>query len=678
MKLEVYSAQKLSQKGSSLKKMIQNNDMPVLDLLVRESIQNSLDAKDDSSEAKFVRVDFNYGSFDRDALNWELDGVDLTRKPMWGNQFLSISDRNTVGLTGSIEDKGSNLYKLVFGIMDAQQASGAGGSWGIGKTVYFRVGVGMVLYYSRIKTEYGYESLLSAAFVEDETSDESLLPAVNGQKYGIAWWGDEISTSSHSVHETRDPYCIERVLNAFNLSPYVNKETGTIIIIPFIDEDYLLSHNQPAREDGVPAPLWMSSLKDYLRLSVQKWYIARLNNRKYVHGKYLNVSINGKAIGPDDIEPFFKLTQRLYNKASLSIVNSPEVDNIQYADAEINSLEIRVNSQIYPNCAGYVAYTKVNRKQLEMTFPDNKPSPYEYINSTVDEEDFGRPILMFCRKPGMVVSYETEGKWLKAVPKTSDDEYVIAWFVLNPQPKLTSADISLEDYVRRSEMADHSSWDDCALESQKPAIISRIQKGVSRKLGEAFEDVKDDIGKKTDTGLGTLLGRVLLPPEGFGSKASSPPQPSASSSTTRKSVRYSYSVLKFIPGGMLLVLSIKTGKKKVTGCGFSLEMDSIRGTISALDWESEMGLSLPFCINAAKLSMIIDDNQNTKEELWDIIKGDDSQLGQLIIKQRLTGEGDWYGIEFSFSDGEAHSANIAVVIGVSIRRKDVKPSLSFD
>ena len=695
MKIELYSAQKLSLKGSDLQKMIQNKDMPILDLLVRESIQNSLDAKDDSSPSRFVTVEFNYGDFNRDALNSELEGINLYNKPLWGNRYLSISDKNTVGLTGKYDDKKSNLYKLVFGIMDAQQTSGAGGSWGIGKTVYFRVGVGLVIYYSRIKTDSGdYESLLSAAFVEDETSETALIPSVNGQKYGIAWWGDEISPNSHTIRETRDQKSIDRLLQAFNLAPYKGPETGTRIIIPFIDEQFLLSHNQPAREDDMPAPFWMSSLKEYLRISAQRWYIARLNNRKYLHGKYLNLSINGKPIGPDSVEPFFLLAQTLYNKAALSIAKSPDSDNIKYADTEIKTAKIVVYSQISPNEAGQVAYVKVNRKQLGMTPPENRPSPYEYINSSVEEDSFGKPILMFCRKPGMVVSYKTYGKWLEAVPKTSDDEFIIAWFVLNSQPKLTSADITIEDYIRKSEMADHCSWDDCALDSQKPSIISKIKRSVSRKLGEAFEDAKDNGDKTADTGLGTLLGRLLLPPEGFGGRPTNPqpipPGPSpdesgdpghggvgggGSSTTIRNCVKYKYSIVKYTPTGMLLQMTISTGKKKATRFGFSFEMDSIKGSISAKNWKNDLGLLLPFCISTAKMTIKKVD-EDYKEAVWTI--HGDAQYGIIQVDLEKTSDGEWYGIEFGFADGEGHAVELLLFLDVAIHRKDINPVLSFE
>lgn len=682
MKIELYSAPKLSQSGSGLRKLIQNNDMPVLDLLVRESIQNSLDAKDETSPFNYVRVEYRTGDFDTAALDKELDGISLAGKPEWGHRFLSIADKNTVGLTGEYNHKGSNLYKLAFGITDAQQAAGAGGSWGIGKTVYFRVAVGMVIYYSRIKKDNGYDSLLTAAFVEDETKDTAILPPVGGQKFGIAWWGSEVSPGDPSIRETHDQQCIDRVLAAFGMKQYEGSDVGTVIIIPFINEKYLLSHNQPARDDGAPAPFWMGRVEDYLKLSVQKWYSARLNNRRYVHGKYLNVAINGKSIATDDMEPFFRLTQALYNKAALTIAHSPDVQDVRYEDAEIGSIEIRVNSEINPNEAGQVAYAKVNRKQLGMTVPDNRPSPYEYINSVVDEDDFGRPVLMFCRKPGMVVSYVTEGPWVKGIPKSSEDEFVVAWFVLNPAPvlQLVNTPLQLEEYVRKSEMADHSSWDDLAVESQsqKPTIITKIKKSVSNKLGKVFEEPEDKPSRNENTGLGNLLGRVLLPPEGFGRRPAQSPAGGAGAATvSHKDVKFKYAVMEFTPTGMLLEVDAYTTRRKAASFGTVLGVDAIAGSIDALSWESEMGLALPFAIKSALVTINSVDGVADGRSFM-VEKGGDSALGALSASLRLTPSGDWYGADIKFADGNTHSFDLTILYDINLRRKDMKPVLSFE
>ena len=50
MDIEIAVPDRMSQSGKSLLSLIQNNSMETLDLLVRESIQNSLDAKDESKD----------------------------------------------------------------------------------------------------------------------------------------------------------------------------------------------------------------------------------------------------------------------------------------------------------------------------------------------------------------------------------------------------------------------------------------------------------------------------------------------------------------------------------------------------------------------------------------------------------------------------------------------------
>ena len=67
MKVEIAEHGRMSESGSSLLRLIQNQDMPLLDLLVRESVQNSLDAA--NGNAPDVKVSFNIGQFQSKNLN---------------------------------------------------------------------------------------------------------------------------------------------------------------------------------------------------------------------------------------------------------------------------------------------------------------------------------------------------------------------------------------------------------------------------------------------------------------------------------------------------------------------------------------------------------------------------------------------------------------------------------
>ena len=92
--------------------------MPKLDLLAREAIQNSLD--DSKGNSKYVEVDFCTGSFSRERLSAELEGICTPlneRYPQAEYSYLAIRDSNTVGLTGEMDyrkvkdNKYGNLVK---------------------------------------------------------------------------------------------------------------------------------------------------------------------------------------------------------------------------------------------------------------------------------------------------------------------------------------------------------------------------------------------------------------------------------------------------------------------------------------------------------------------------------------------------------------------------------------
>ena len=78
MKIEVAKMGRMTQTGSSLMTLYQDKHTPVIDLLVREAVQNSLDAGNyTSSRAEqkgFVEVSFDTGDFTPSSLNRVLQG----------------------------------------------------------------------------------------------------------------------------------------------------------------------------------------------------------------------------------------------------------------------------------------------------------------------------------------------------------------------------------------------------------------------------------------------------------------------------------------------------------------------------------------------------------------------------------------------------------------------------
>lgn len=688
MKIEIAEPGRMTQTGSSLLKLIQNNNMPALDLLVRESIQNSLDARKENS--RYVEVDYLTGKFNSEKLSQELEGITSSlrkRFPEKQYDFIAVRDFNTVGLTGEMDykkvkdNKYGNLLKLIYEICKPQETEGAGGSWGIGKTVYFRIGIGLVIYYSRIKESNGkYASRLAASYVENETSQDAMIPIYKEQsKRGIAWWGEQIGDNLTNP-VTNEKY-ISTFLQIFDINQYHGDETGTTIIIPYIDSEKLLTNNRIEYLNGNEQPIipyWCYNIEDYLRIATQRWYAPRLNNNSYNLGAFLKLKINDKGVGPDDMEPVFKVIQALYNRANY--VKGKDIFNSMDVEVKVESVNLR--GCLDETKSGTVAFAKVTRELLGMEAPSNKPEPYIFLNCEIRDENTNRPVLCFTRKPAMIVSYETVGAWVSNVPMTSRDDYILAIYVLNSCNSLKKSPTSrsLEEYVRRSEMADHTSWEDWSDGNYNPRIITKIQNGVNKLISKEFTEEVQTAKPKVNSGLGKLFGDMLLPPDGFGKNAG----PGTSSGATSKQSNgkgFNFKIdtgkIKYLLVGMIVPLLFETsGRKKNIGTAFQIQIDSESKRIEISEWEAKMGLITPFEVQDVRIEVIMIDGQMiNKIKILSAIENN-IEISGILFSKRKTSKGTCYGI--CVSSTEPHSMKIRMNITVKTNRKDVKPVFIFE
>lgn len=514
MQIEIAKHERMSESGSSLLRLIQNTSTSTLDLLVRESLQNSLDAA--RSDKDYVGVNFKVGEFEAAAFNSFFNGIkDKLNARFFGQKkYISVRDFNTVGLTGPLHfsqvknNEFGNLLKLVYEISKAQQNQGAGGSWGLGKTVYFRLGIGLVIYYSRILKDNGeYESRLAAALVEDECKADRLIPEIEGEpQRGIAWWGSRFN--ANSTQPVTDEAEIKQLLDVLGIKMYSKEQTGTTIIIPYVDEEKLLRETMPPSKEESEIPVWSrQGIADYITVAVQRWYAPRLENHDY-EGKYLHCVVNGIAIEYDNMAPVFQLIQSLYNA-------NPKTDSL-FGNKKIVSRPIELRN-IFSNTsvAGYISYVKVDASDMKMDNPNNLMSPYYYIGRFNFNEVANDPIVLFCRKPGMVVSYELTGDWTDGIPKSSKSEFIIGVFKSNSANTIKQNGMSLEEYLRKSEKADHMSWGDLSEIDFRPNIVSKIQGHVRRKITSDYGEISRGGGEHKNLGLGKKLAELLLPPTDY-------------------------------------------------------------------------------------------------------------------------------------------------------------------
>ena len=572
--------------GSALLKMMQNNAMPVLDLFVRESIQNSLDAVLPGKDK--VIIDYQIGSFDKKGFaEYYLDIKDeiFSKFPENKYKFLAIRDSNTIGLVGNRNGKfkkdGSkqNLGKLVFQIMHPQDQEGAGGSWGIGKTIYYRLGQGFTIFYSRILLEDGqYEHRLVSSLVENEDLESSIL-----RKYtdgiGIAFFGNvETINGKEDISVIVNEEEIKEFLSMFGIVPFKDDETGTMVIIPFINERRLLEDNKEEKREFETEPYWYNSLEEYLRVSIYRWYFPRLCN-KYPYGAYLEARVNGIPLKLENHDYVYKKFTQMYETL---------LENESSEDVKVELIERQ--RDVSSKELGKFVYCKVSRTELGMNV-GAMPSPFAYANvNDVGGDDYNPPIICFIRKPGMIISYKTSGDWAGNGISCSEDEFILGLFVLNSTNKMRASGISLEEYIRKSERSDHIEWVDHALEnSKKIDIVKSITRGITGILRKEYSNKTEETTQATSNRVfGKRFAKLLLSDHNFGNESSSDNRGRTTISVgkTKMTKVNLISDYVFDEDGMSLKFNISS-KGKCKSISFIPEIATSNGYVTLEDWISK-------------------------------------------------------------------------------------------
>lgn len=492
----------MNQSGDAILRSLQNADFSIMDIIVRESLQNALDASKAGVDHTFV--DYRTGKFDTSRLNPEFERIsdNLNRAYTDEAEFLSISDRNTVGLNGQYdlnrpdELTKSNFFKLVFGLGKNQEANGAGGSWGLGKTSYFRIGCGIVIYYTRIKAEQDYEERLIASLIEDPRSEKRLL---TDSRRGIAWWGEQRESDKDDFYPITNHERIEKFLDIFGLKPYRAEETGTTIIIPYLKEFEQTSSNP-----------WGRNRERALTTAIQRWYAPRILNDEYSKGTGnadLYCKVNGELVGYPEVEQPFGLLRDLYTAA----LTGNASDDIKVKDIILPRRGMKDNK----TNAGRVAFVI---KNLSDAVTSNGFTYRQYIEDTDDQTEESFKLVAFARKPGMIVRYDFDDKWSKGV-KIADDQCLIAFFVPNSNGKIyekyrTDKYDTLEQYLRFGEKADHADWFD-QRGQQNITLVDRIKKVTAQALANAAGSDEDrQVSLVSEKLAHEYAG--LLPPNNFG------------------------------------------------------------------------------------------------------------------------------------------------------------------
>ena len=610
--------------GSHALRALNDNKDPGIDLLVREAIQNSADA---SVDGAYVDVDFEYKKFDCNKLKGILDDPSLVQlkrlnNGRWDGISLEVRDIGTKGLSGpsclekvqcskdgsfSDNDLG-NLIRLTQCIGQAQTKQGAGGSFGVGKTVFYRLSMAPVMFYSRFRcSDNKFGERLIFCFFEDQTKKLRLLQ----NRTGFAWWCERVTKEGEAL-PAEDSEKIRRILSQLGVKPFAGKETGTSILLPLLRPGGL-----PSLDCALPKLLSSKdeceNYAEYTRVAVQRWYAPRLNNHKYDKGPILRVRVNGRPVRIT--LPLFSLIQELYNFANTENAGSSQKD-FQKITFKINST-FKDSSQT----PARIAVVRIpNNDQLLVGEDMLSPSPEIQLSNFALEEQVGAPILALVRKPGMVVSYIREGSWVRGIPQDRN-YYTVGILVLNGatvmREEFTELDGSvrtLEEYVRLNEPPAHNAWsEEKNIGNFRPDVFGAMQRGCSAAIKKALfvDEAENSASSKLSSVAAKIAGFLL--PHGFGQVA----RPNVSIVGPKKIIRgrahqgpsLDIKKVTHLKDGFTLDLEIKTGStaSQKSGKGskqFALQICAATesGNITAETWRQEVGQVFPFELR----SLIID------------------------------------------------------------------------
>ncbi|MCX4981107.1 hypothetical protein [Streptomyces sp. NBC_00572] len=240
--------------GASAAEGIRNQlgrpELDLLTILVRESAQNSWDARSaSSSEAVDYRIDVttvgpaHIGTW-RDLLlagaPTNTDDFPLRDTVKRGPvRLISVSDRGTRGLGGPTRANDAvgpdrDFVSFIRNIGEPRDTALGGGTYGFGKGIFYLLSrPGTILVHTRCRTDQGgFETRLIGC-----TLWKSHVAAEGGTKRrftGRHWWGD----TSGEVVEPLLGHEAETMAHRLGLRSFGPEETGTTVVVvdPFMDD----------------------------------------------------------------------------------------------------------------------------------------------------------------------------------------------------------------------------------------------------------------------------------------------------------------------------------------------------------------------------------------------------------------------------------------------------------
>lgn len=452
-----------------------------LELLVRETLQNSWDARDDgwtpAYGVRVYRMENDVKEILREKIFTDLpaslsDLSDCLQSP--DVHAIEIFDRGTVGLNGPYrasevarDGEKNNFNSFVFDIGSTKSSERSGGTFGFGKTASFEVSSAhSVVYWSRCLTQDdSVEHRLIACALHDEYEEG------NARYTGAHWWGDPDDDDIIPLRGEAAAAIGERIFRThFGDTSEGEPETGTSILIldPVItvgiDDD--LDERVPVRTDEHAAAL-----------------IQQVSDAT-AHSAWPKVVPNGEESRPMIVElyenrvekPVVDLALNQYGHFA-SALNSIRQRQGQLEDDYAVSLPVgTVRSQCYPITLSPRGQMRSKKKELFGKRTDNTIGHLFLIESaaldTQVESNAPKNALCLMRSEAeLVVNYD---------PLVETESGVLQWHgVFKPTPEC-------DGHFSASEPPTHDRWTPDAADSEASRYVVRRALDLIRTKTKAF------------------------------------------------------------------------------------------------------------------------------------------------------------------------------------------------
>lgn len=576
----------MSVKANTVLKVLKTGSgLSLIDILVRESVQNSLDAGridfEGFTEFYFDIVEYNDSDDLINALTFlkqeEHDHVFqrlISRIERSNASAIILSDRGTTGLSGPVmhddkkwldNDIRKNFANLVYELGQNHGAEMAGGSFGFGKSIYYRISeAGLVMFYSRSAEG----ERLAFCMISKEEQEASHLST------GICWWGEtSIYKGNKYAIPVTDPAKIGEVLKSLKIEKIRLKEneTGTSISIIGPRRNFLRENVNESEESEIPYNSKL--LKKKFEEAVQKWYWPRM-----IETNIVNKSSTVKPL------KFFSGG----NLIPVSLQNR-EKGKLLLAAENLNMGEYRNNSEIK---AELLTHRIGNVKLGTLA--------YQIYNFNLHEVS-GLNCISMIRAPRMVV-YE---KYIQR----SNDSFFSAVFLVKSDEKISrnntdTLKISLDNAFRDSESSTHSEWNIQNISEEDNYFRYYVKKAIhdsASKIEDALQSMAEKPESQSEwSPYSTLLGKVLttvdegFPTTSYGSKV----RTGEFSSRRNKSKLILKSQVYENDNLITFCFCVKNISKNL----FSIYLKARGGreSLNKSDWEKKIGREFPFIFVSAE------------------------------------------------------------------------------